>query len=415
MSKRLAPLPSPAPIKSTTRLELKSYSENQDYLAQGKTEPSSRSQTLIYYAEDQRWWIKVTLLGTIANILDNAEIQHASKRQRRTLYQSFVTQISYDSLPLLPDTVTEIILEGGTEATGGHMVFELADTSTTGTMKNLNNSLRYRVQEDPFRVAYPLCDEFPYFQKINNEQLIRDTEITDGVFWVYHNEIRHILKIVNRPLYEPRDTDVFRKELENLEYFAGVPNIVQAAGVAVSTNPYVTSSGRDGPLVVTGILFEAYSRGSLRQILLENCIAEYPWKQWPVQIGTALSRFHEAKKTHMDIKPSNVVIDGEGNAVVIDISGIGGITRRWCSPEIQQDETSPFDLPFEQRQLNDVWAYGKLLSDISSHAGDDPFASTLKQVADCLMKENCERRMSLTRAMSQLKGADNWTRRCAIL
>ncbi|KKZ66545.1 hypothetical protein EMCG_07659 [[Emmonsia] crescens] len=403
---------SPAPIKSTFRLELKSYSENQDYLAQGNTEPSSCSQTLIYYVEDKRWWIKVTLLGTIGNILDNAEIQQVSKRQRRTLYQNFVTRISYKSLPLLPDTVTEIILEGYTAVTDRDMEFELDDT--TGTMKTLNNSLRYRVQEDPLRVVYPLCHEFPYLRKIDSEQLVTDTEITDGVFWVYHNEIRYILKIVNRPLYEPGDTNVFRKELENLEYFAGVPNIVQAAGVAVSTNPYLTSGGSDGPRVVTGILLEAYSGGSLRQVLLENRVAEYPWKQWPVQIGTALNRFHEAKKTHMDIKPSNVVIDSEGSAVVIDISGIGGITRQWCSPEIQQDERSPFDLPFEQRRLNDVWAYGKLLSEIGSHAREDPFASTLKQVADCLMKENSQTRMSLTRAISLLKGADKWTR-CTIL
>ncbi|PWY96164.1 hypothetical protein BO94DRAFT_541012 [Aspergillus sclerotioniger CBS 115572] len=219
---------------------------------------------------------------------------------------------------------------------------------------------------------------------------------------VYHNEIRYVLKVLNRPLYQARDTDVFLKELENIKYFAGVSNIVQAAGVAVSTNHYMTSSRSDGPLVVTGILLEAYSGGSLRQILLENRVTQYPWKQWPVQIGTALNRFHKAKKTHMDIKSLNVVIDSEGNAVIIDISGIGGTTRSWCSPEIK-NESSPFDLPFEQRRLNDVWAYGKLLSKIGLHTGDDPFATTLKQVADCLMNDYCQTRMSLTRAISRLE------------
>ncbi|OAX80095.1 hypothetical protein ACJ72_05577 [Emergomyces africanus] len=105
----------------------------------------------------------------------------------------------------------------------------------------------------------------------------------------------------------------------------------------------------------------------------------------------------------MDIKPSNIVIDSEGNAVLIGISGVGGITRQWCSPEIQH-ETYPFGLPFEQRRLNDIWAYGKLLSEIGSHAKDDLFANDLEQVADCLMKENCQTRMSLPRAISRLKG-----------
>lgn len=29
----------------------------------------------------------------------------------------------------------------------------------------------------------------------------------------------------------------------------------------------------------------------------------------------------------MDIKPSNVVIDGNGNVVLIDISGVSGVTH----------------------------------------------------------------------------------------
>ncbi|RAK96003.1 kinase domain protein [Aspergillus ibericus CBS 121593] len=326
-------------------------------------------------------------------------------------YQDLVRQIDYEPLALLPDTVTELILEEDTAATGQRV--ESGLEGTPSTMKILNKSLRYRIREDPLRVVYPMSDDFPSFRKINDEELTRDTEISDGVFRVSNSGVQYILKIVNRPLYDPHDTDVLREELENLEYFAGVPNIVQAAGIAVSTNPYATFSGSDGPLVVTVVLLEAYPGGPLQQVLSENRITEYAWKKWPVQIGTALNRFHEAKKTHMDMKPSNIVIDSDGNAVIIDISGIGGITRRWCAPEIQ-DEASPFDLPFEQRQLHDNWAYGKVLSEMASHAKDEPFSKTLKQVADCLLKENCQSRMSLPRAISRLEGADNWIR-CTIL
>ncbi|KAE8356734.1 kinase-like domain-containing protein [Aspergillus coremiiformis] len=388
---------------SPAHLEFKLYSENQDFLAQGKTESNSRSQTLIYYAEDNRWWIKVAVIGTIANLLDNGQIQQASKRQRRMLFQDLVRRINYEPLPLIADTVTELILEGDTAATGQNPAVGLVGTS--GTMEILNISLKYKIREDPLRVVYPASADYPCFRKIHDEELTRDTEISDGVLRVYHNGVRYILKIVNRPLYEPRDTSVFRKELENLQYFAGVPNSVQAEGVAVSTNPYMTSSGSDGPLVVTGILLRACSEGSLREVLAENRVAQYAWKKWPVQIGTALNRFHEAKKTHMDMKPSNIVIDGGGNAVVIDISGIGGITREWCSPEIQ-DEASPFDLSFEQRRLNDIWAYGKLLSEIVLHVRDGPFVNSLKHVAECLMEDNLKSRMSLPEGISRLQGTD---------
>ncbi|KAL4915063.1 kinase domain protein [Aspergillus aurantiobrunneus] len=396
---------------SAGHLELKLYSENQDFIVQGETEPSSRSQTLIYYVEDKRWWIKVTLLGTIANLLDNGQIQQASKRQRRMLFQDLVRQINYESLPLIADTVTEIILKGDIAGTWHNP--EVGFFGTSGTMEVLNISLEYKIREDPLRVVYPASTDYPFFRKINDEELTRDTEISDGVYQVFYEGLRYILKLVNRPLYEPRDTNVFRKELENLGYFAGVPNIVQAEGVVVSTNPYMTSSASDGALVVTGILLMAYSGGSLRDVLAENRVAEYDWKKWPVQIGTALNRFHEARRTHMDVKPSNIVIDSRGNAVIIDISGIGGITREWCSPEIQ-DEASPFDLSFEQRRLNDIWAYGKLLNEIGLHASDDPFSNSLEQVAECLMKDNCQSRMSLLWAISRLNGANRWTR-CTIL
>lgn len=35
-----------------------------------------------------------------------------------------------------------------------------------------------------------------------------------------------------------------------------------------------------------------------------------------------------------------------GNTVLIDISGIGGVMYEWLAPEMR-DEISPFDLPFQ--------------------------------------------------------------------
>ncbi|KAJ5562408.1 protein kinase domain protein [Penicillium sp. DV-2018c] len=361
---------------SATHLELKIYSEDEGFLVQAKAEPNRRSQTLIYHVNGTRWWIKVTLIGEIAGLLENGQIPQSSWRERRVLFQNLVRRINYEPLPLLADTVTELILEGDTTATAPNL--EVGLVGTLGTLGLLNISLRYKIREDPLRVIYPAFADYPSFPKIHDEELIRDTEISDGVYRVYRKGrlLPYILKILNLPLYEPRDTHVLRKELENLEYFAGVPNIVQAEGVAVSTNPYKTSSRGDGPLVVTGILLKDYTGGSLGGF---SC------------------------KTMLQI------IDSEVNAVIIDISGIGGITRKWLSPELQ-DEPSPCDLSFEQRRLNDVWAYGKLLSEFALHAKDDPFANSLEQVAKCLMKDSPQSRMSLPRAISRLNGSEHGPR-----
>ncbi|OJD16931.1 hypothetical protein AJ78_02968 [Emergomyces pasteurianus Ep9510] len=59
----------------------------------------------------------------------------------------------------------------------------------------------------------------------------------------------------------PHDTEVIRKELENLKLFRNVLNIVQAVGIAASTNPYITSSTKDQPPIVTGIVLEYCSGG----------------------------------------------------------------------------------------------------------------------------------------------------------
>jgi hypothetical protein len=146
--------------------------------------------------------------------------------------------------------------------------------------------------------------------------------------------------VVNRPFYQPRDTDIIRQELRNLEQFKGVTGIVQPAGVAVFANPYT-------------------------------------------------------------LKPSNIVLDEDGNAILIDISGIGGVTHEWCALEIR-DEISPFDLPIETRQMNDIWAYGKILGEIASKVEDSSFTMTLKIVVDRLTQDVCTR-WTLDEAISQLR------------
>ena len=214
------------------------------------------------------------------------------------------------------------------------------------------------------------CVQFPSFRTIDVAELTEE-EITDGVFRVLHNgdRIPYILKVVNRSLYIPRDSEVIQQELENLELFRGVMGNIQPAGIAVFINPFA--------MVVSGILLVYYSGGPLKSVLNEERIREFGWERWAIQIGRALNVINEAKKTHMDIRPSNVVLDNDGNAVLIDISGIGGTKYGWLPPEIQDDISG---LPFETCRLNDNWAYGKLLAEIASNAGNCPFVETVYRV-----------------------------------
>jgi hypothetical protein len=90
---------------------------------------------------------------------------------------------------------------------------KFVSNETSDVMANVNTPLRCKVQEDRLRVVYPLCDEFPSFHKVNGNELTNAVEITDGVFWVHHRDIRYVLKIVDRLLYQPRAPIIFERSL----------------------------------------------------------------------------------------------------------------------------------------------------------------------------------------------------------
>lgn len=84
-------------------------------------------------------------------------------------------------------------------------------------------------------------------------------------------------------------------------------------------------------MVIYGILLEYYNGGTLQQIFNNQQLKQHSWKNWPIPIENALNIIHQAKKTHVDIKSSNIMLDNEGNAIVIDMSNeidVRYITKR---------------------------------------------------------------------------------------
>ncbi|KAJ5720263.1 protein kinase domain-containing protein [Penicillium malachiteum] len=358
-------------------LEFNAYCEDRDFRAQGKHEPNSRSQTVIHRSHNKKWWIKITLNGAIPSSENIRPAQPKSKRERRNELQDFVTMIDFQSLVLLDDTVTELILN---EDTGK---IDTANRCLQLPFINqpiwLIRNIRYHIREDPLRA-----------------------EITNGVFRVDHKGDRtlYILKVVNRHFYYPQDTVVIQQELENLKQFREARGIVQPAGIIVFTNPYTTYQKSNQQMAINSILLEFYSGGSLQYVLKEQFFKDSRWKDWAIQIGNALDTIHRAKKTHMDLKPSNIVIDKHGTAILIDISGIDEVTYEWQSPEIR-DEISPFDLPFHTRQSNDIRAYRKILEEIASKVEEYAFTNTPTMVARHLT-EDVTTRWTLSQAIFQL-------------
>lgn len=172
-----------APVLLTTPyLEFQSYCEDKDFRAEGKPEPNSRSHTLIYHLQDKKWWIKVTFKGAVS--FDAEPKQNKCKRERRDEFKDFVKLIDFCSLNLLDDTVTEVVLKEDPKII--EPVNLQRDLEETNRFSKLVRNLRVRIREDPSRVIYPSCLQFPSFRAINIAELTEEVEITDGVFRVLH-------------------------------------------------------------------------------------------------------------------------------------------------------------------------------------------------------------------------------------
>ena len=82
----------------------------------------------------------------------------------------------------------------------------------------------------------------------------------------------------------------------------------------------------------------------------------------------------------MDLKPTNIVISEHLNAILIDVSGIGGVTRKWLSPEMKI-LPKPISQDMESRKQNDIYALGKILSAMADISCNKMEAQILKEVA----------------------------------
>jgi len=146
------------------------------------------------------------------------------------------------------------------------------------------------------------------------------------------------VKYRGRPCHNsPGQTLAFKAELEVYTWptFES-PHVAQFIGY--TSNEFAK---------VTGFVLPYYDGGDLKWALR---LRKYPERyqedskfRWAAQIAHALVALHQSGLTHGDLRCKNVVLDHEGNAIVIDmVRGWGymdgwaldriqnGISIRWC-------------------------------------------------------------------------------------
>lgn len=395
----------------------RTYDEDEYFRCVGDPEPYVRWHDILFHSHFSSWRIKIALnIMTFAPLSqdkssypDFFKTPITNKLKRCKEFQAFISFINFDNLPLVDNTVTRV-----------ELVFVSKDTKNTKVgfqsvplHSNVNSlpenrlvqvapQLRCVIREDASRVLYPSYINDPSTPSKWLSDIRKKNSIDGGVHRVQFNneEEIYIYKEIERPFYKPTDTSVFLQELQNLKLFREAANIVHLLAVVVSLNPYQTTIGVNDQIVLRGFLLEYHSQGTLEQALIN--MKAFSWRKWPLQIGIGLSTMHQKNITHMDLKSSNIVIDDDGNAAIIDIGGIGHVSQGWQAPEILEAE-NPFSLSLDARKKNDIWAYGKLLSVIANSAGSSDEVTLLNEVAADTMKHDPALRVELVYAISRLK------------
>ncbi|KAJ5106644.1 hypothetical protein N7456_003319 [Penicillium angulare] len=361
------------------------------------------SHTIICHKDGSSWWVKVVVEGSLPTTITTL-----GYLRRRATFRSFLEVIDFSQLRLLDNTLSRITLTL-TEESHNSIPIQATVQDTENLFIAVCHRMRYEIEEDPKRVIYPNVEKIQGLRLFDASCLQIGEILAPTVYTAIVEQRKYAYKKIDRPLYEPEDTQGILFEIDALMHCRGQPNIAQIIGLVVSENPYKTSPYNNMPQVIRGFLLQYYPRGSLEQMINEGITtSDLSLLRCALQVGRALIQLHKSERTHLDMKPSNVVLDAQGNAFLIDIGGAGSYTWDWLSPEMgqfleQNSDKTPANARLSARVATDSWAYGQILSVIAERSGNNTVREKLQEVGASLTKTILEASISLTAALEKLQ------------
>ncbi|KAI9042903.1 protein kinase family protein [Aspergillus affinis] len=199
------------------------------------------------------------------------------------------------------------------------------DTVTNLKLETRDGRLHVHVTEDVNEIIpYPPAScigHLPEARLVSEQRLHFEAHLSGFVYNVRLDGRSFIKKEIPGP-----DTvDEFLYEINALHALQGTPNVVQVEGIVVD----------EYEEVVKGLLISFAEKGALVDILYENrgMIAWERRERWARQIVQGLCEIHEAGYVQGDFTLSNIVVDGNDDAKIIDINR-RGCPVGWEPPEI---------------------------------------------------------------------------------
>lgn len=199
------------------------------------------------------------------------------------------------------------------------------DTVTNLKLETRDGRLHVHVTEDVNEIIpYPptsCIGHLPEARLVPEYKLHFEAHLSGFVYNVRLDGKNYIKKEIPGP-----DTvDEFLYEINALHALNGSPNVIQVEGIVVDDR-------RD---VVKGLLISYAEQGALVDILYEQR-GTISWERrarWARQIVQGLGEIHESGYVQGDFTLSNIVVDADDNAKIIDINR-RGCPVGWEPPEI---------------------------------------------------------------------------------
>ncbi|KAF7863157.1 hypothetical protein EAF04_007240 [Stromatinia cepivora] len=263
---------------------------------------SKREKFFVTYAETPTHWRRVTISLDYRNAPSNSLEEELQRTRFQRDKSARIYEAIRESLQDIQfyDTVTNLKLETQDERLHVHVVEDLSEVIHYPPVKALNHLPCRRVLES---------------------ELEFDSHLSGFVYKV----IVAGQVFIKKEIPGPDQVEEFLYEINALHKLSGSHSVIQFGGVVLDNEAKC----------VKGLLISFAEQGALIDVIYDGD-GGIPWERrerWAKQIVHGLSEIHEAGFVQGDFTLSNIVIDADDNAKIIDINR-RGCPVGWEPPEV---------------------------------------------------------------------------------
>ena len=263
---------------------------------------SKREKFFVTFAETPTHWRRVTISLDYRNAPEGSLEEELLRTRFQRDKSARIYEAIRESLPDIQfyDTVTNLKLQTENERLHVHVVEDLSEIISYPSVRAINHLNCRRVRED---------------------ELVFDSHLSGFVYKVnVDGEV-----FIKKEIPGPDTVDEFLYEINALHQLSGSRSVIQFGGVVLDNKGEV----------VKGLLISFAEQGALIDVIYDG-EGKIPWQRrerWAKEIVQGLAEIHEAGFVQGDFTLSNIVIDSNDNAKIIDINR-RGCPVGWEPPEV---------------------------------------------------------------------------------